>query len=302
MHRPDRRAAKAPEAMKRILVPTDFSEQAGYAFDLACQIAEVSKAQLVALHVLDYTGLFDFTAGTTAYPILGSPAGIDYDEKYLESLYGNAQEKLQKFLDQHAHRNIQIVPKIKLGSAFHYIIEEINEEATHLVVMGSKGSSGLEEMLIGSNTEKVVRHARCPVLTVKYPVELQKVRNIAFASNFTEAEAHVTEDLKKLQGVFNATLHLVRINTPGNFETHRNSMKMMKSFVEVNQIDHYTINIYNDKVEEDGIIYFAEDIDADMIALATHGRSGILHLLSGSIAEDVVNHARRPVWTFRLSR
>ena len=63
---------------------------------------------------------------------------------------------------------------------------------------------------------------------------------------------------------------------------------------------NYTINIYSDKVEEDGIIFYAQDINADLIALATHGRSGLLHLLSGSIAEDVVNHAKRPVWTFRL--
>ena len=64
----------------------------------------------------------------------------------------------------------------------------------------------------------------------------------------------------------------------------------------------YTIDIYNDKVEEDGIIFFAQDIGANLIALATHGRSGLLHLLSGSIAEDIVNHAKRPVWTFRLKK
>lgn len=288
--------------MKRILVPTDFSEQAGYAFDLASQIAEVSRAQLVALHVLDYTGMFDFTAGTSAYPILGSPAGIDYDEKYLESLYSTAQEKLQQFLDRHPVRDIQIVPKIKLGSAFHYITEEISEESTQLVVMGSKGSSGLEEMLIGSNTEKVVRHSKCPVLTVKSPVNLNDVRNIAFASNFSEDESYIADELKKLQGVFQATLHLVRVNTPNNFESQRKTMAQIRTFIEANHIDNYTITIYNDKVEEDGIIYFAEDIDADMIALATHGRSGLLHLLSGSIAEDVVNHAKRPVWTFRLKQ
>lgn len=286
--------------MKRIIVPTDFSEQAGFAFDLASQIAEVSKAQLVVLHVLDYTGMFDFTAGTSAYPILGSPAGIDYDEKYLESLYSSAQEKLQQFLNSHPVKDTQIVPKIKFGSAFHYITEEINEESTQLVVMGLKGSSGLEEMLIGSNTEKVVRHAKCPVLTVKSPVNLKDVRNIAFASNFSEEESYIADELKKLQGVFQATLHLVRVNTPNNFESQRKTMAQIHNFIEVNGIGNYTVTIYNDKVEEDGIMYFAEDINADMIALATHGRSGLLHLLSGSIAEDIVNHAKRPVWTYRL--
>ena len=72
--------------MKRILVPTDFSEQAGYAMDLACQIAHKTKSELIALHVLDHTGLFDFSAGSSAYPFMGNAAGLDVDQKFLELL------------------------------------------------------------------------------------------------------------------------------------------------------------------------------------------------------------------------
>jgi nucleotide-binding universal stress UspA family protein len=60
--------------------------------------------------------------------------------------------------------------------------------------------------------------------------------------------------------------------------------------------------VYNSSSEEDGILEYAEDIDADMIAMATHGRTGFLHLLSGSIAEDVVNAAKRPVWTMKSKK
>jgi nucleotide-binding universal stress UspA family protein len=72
--------------------------------------------------------------------------------------------------------------------------------------------------------------------------------------------------------------------------------------VQKHGLENYTMEIYNESTEEDGIIYFAEDIDADMIALATHGRTGLKHLLSGSIAEDVVNHAQRPVWTCGVNK
>ncbi len=286
--------------MKRILVPTDFSEQAGFAMDLACQIARKTKSELIALHVLDHTGLFDFSAGTSAYPMMGNPAGLDVDQQFMESLYSNAEEKCTKFLKNFESDDLTITKKIKIGSAFHYITEEINEEKTDLVIMGSKGSSGFEEVLIGSNTEKVVRHANCPVLTVKSKMNIDDVNDIVFATSFKEGDAHVTDELKKLQEVFSATLHLVRVNTPNSFETNRNIMANAKAFIKENEISNYTINIYSDKVEEDGIIFFAQDINADLIALATHGRSGLLHLLSGSIAEDVVNHAIRPVWTFRL--
>jgi len=286
--------------MKRILVPTDFSEQAGFAMDLACQIARKTNSELVALHVLDHTGLFDFSAGSSAYPLMGNPTGLDLDQQFMESLHSNAEEKCTQFLSKYEKEDLKITKKIKIGSAFHYITEEINEEKTNLVIMGSKGSSGFEEVLIGSNTEKVVRHARCPVLTVKSKINLEDVNDIVFATSFKEGDTRVTDELKKLQEVFDAKLHLVRVNTPNSFETNRKIMAQAENFIKENKISNYTLNIYSDKVEEDGIIFFAQDIKADMIALATHGRSGLSHLLSGSIAEDVVNHAKRPVWTFRL--
>ena len=286
--------------MKRILVPTDFSEQAEFAIQLACQIVQKTGGEVVALHVLDHTGLFDFSAGSSTYPMMGNPAGLDLDQQFLESLYSNAEEKCDRFLSGYVNKGCTITKKIKIGSAFHYITEEINEEKTDLVIMGSKGSSGFEEVLIGSNTEKVVRHAKCPVITVKSKIDIENVNDIVLATSFKEEDSHVAEELMRLQEVFNAKMHLVRVNTPNNFETTRKVMERARGFVQENNISNYTINIYNDKVEEDGIIFFAQDIDADLIAIATHGHTGLVHLLSGSIAEDVVNHAKRPVWTFRL--
>jgi len=286
--------------MKKLLVPTDFSEQSGYAFDLACQISEASQGSITVLHVVDYAGLYDFSAGTSAYTMMGSPAGLEFDDELMNVLLKSAGDKMKKFLEKHNKKNLPVEHEIKIGNTYLYINDKIKEDNTDLVIMGSKGASDSADMLIGSNTEKVVRHAKCPVLTVKQPTDFHSIHYIVFASNFTPEEYSVCTDLKKLQAVFKARLHLVRINTPNNFETTRKTLQLMHDFVEKNQIENYTINIYNDKVEEDGIIYFSQDIDAGLIALATHGRSGIMHLLSGSIAEDVVNHAKRPVWTFRI--
>ncbi len=286
--------------MKRILVPTDFSEQASFAMDLACQIAQQTGAELAAMHVIDQSGLLDISSAGSAYPMMGNPASLEMDQTFLESLYKNADEKCTKFIASFEAYNLNIVKKVMIGSTFLFIMDEIRENQTDLVIMGSKGCSGFEEVLIGSNTEKIVRHSRCPVLTVKSKVNLADIQNIAFATNFHKEDDHVAEELKKLQDIFQAKLHLVRVNTPNDFETNRKIMANANKFIEENGIGNYTINIYNDKVEEDGIIFFAQDIQADLIALATHGRTGLLHLLSGSIAEDVVNHANAPVWTFRL--
>lgn len=90
------------------------------------------------------------------------------------------------------------------------------------------------------------------------------------------------------------------VNTPGNFETTRESMNRIRTFVQKHHFENIKAEVYNSLSEESGIIEFADDIDADLIAMTTHGRTGLIHLITGSIAEDVVNHSKRPVWTYRV--
>src|SRR5690606_37136282 len=104
-----------------------------------------------------------------------------------------------------------------------------------------------------------------------------------------ENEDNVVDGIKQFQNLSGAQLHLVRVNTPNNFTSDRELKVRMSDFAARHQLENFSFNIYNEAVEEDGIIYFADEINADVIALATHGRTGLMHLLGGSIAEDVVN-------------
>ena len=118
-------------------------------------------------------------------------------------------------------------------------------------------------------------------------------KNIVYATALSKDEEPFAAVLKQMQGLYeDSVVHLVRVNTPGNFQRDvvvknrcRSSQKQM--------LKKYTINIFNDLREEEGIIYFADSINADMIAMATHGRTGFAHVLAGSIAEDVVGHSKR---------
>ncbi len=286
--------------MKKILVPTDFSEQAGFALDFAIQIANKGIAKIILLTVVDYPGGMSSVWGGGVNVIGGAEPPLEnVDEIFANNLIEKAKEDLEAVVNSKKISEALIVPKVQIGNPYICITEEIVDSGIDLVIIGSKGSAGLEEILIGSNTEKVVRHAKCPVLTIKRQRDIAEIKDIVFASNFEGDQSHVVNELKKIQKLLDGKLHLVKINTPNNFEANRSTKELMEDFVEKYMLDAYTLNIYNDFIEEDGIIYFAQDIDADMIALATHGRSGLMHLLSGSIAEDVVNHAKRPVWTCR---
>ncbi|BDD03682.1 universal stress protein [Aureibacter tunicatorum] len=281
--------------MRTILVPTDFSSQAGYALSLAAQIARQNDSKILLLHVVE-----NYSAVNTV-SVTGDMTPSNFtDDIYTIKLIETSKKHLEEAANDPLYSGVVIDTKIQVGNPYGSISSEVTENDVDLIVMGTTGVSGLDEVLIGSNTEKVVRHSKCPVLTVKNPVELDSLKEIVFATNFAEENKELIENLKKLQKTLDAKLNLLKVNTPNNFNVDRDTRKDINNYIEKYSLENYTVNIYNALDEEDGIIFFAEDINADLIAMGTHGRTGFLHLISGSIAEDVVNHASRPVWTYKV--
>ena len=100
---------------------------------------------------------------------------------------------------------------------------------------------------------------------------------------------------------FNAKLNLLYINTPATFKSTHAAEKIINDFVAgFTLVNGYSINIYNDVNVEKGILHYANSVNADLVAMCTHGRQGLAHFFNGSISEDLVNHAVRPVVTFKI--
>tara|TARA_R110002020_G_scaffold358857_3_gene571520 strand:+ start:7037 stop:7903 length:867 start_codon:yes stop_codon:yes gene_type:complete len=282
--------------MTKVLVPYDFSEQANNALNFATTISsKFDHVEIIVLHVVEVPS----SSG------MGTMGGGEVmpemeNQMFFIELMDRRKEQFKELENKHAGSKYGFNTKIVLGNAFQNISSAIIDEDPDLVIMGSKGSDGIEEVLIGSNTEKVVRTSHCPVMTIKATTNPEKIKKIVFANDFREGQDELAKRIKNLQEWFDADLYLVVINTPGSFETTRESAARIKYFVNKYEIKHAVAEIYNSDSEESGIVEFAEDIDADLIAMATHGRTGLIHLFTGSIAEDVVNHAKRPVWTFKV--
>lgn len=280
--------------MKNILVPSDFSEQANNAFDAALDISRKSGAQLHLLHVIEPV------TSSIGMAMPGTFIDNSMDQLFMTQLMTRSKERVQEFLQDPKYKDLPIVVETAIDRLYPKVEEYVKQHQIDLIVMGTKGSDGLEEVLIGSNAEKIVRHASCPVITVrKAPVPFE-IRNIAFATDCKEDHPVMMQLLKSLQHFFDATLHLVTINTPGNFNTDREAKKKQLDFAKRYELRNFTLNIYNETSEDTGIMYFADAINADLIALGTHGRSGFTRLFSNSIAEDLVNHAQRPVLTLHM--
>ena len=282
--------------MIKVLVPYDFSETANHALKFAASLANnYPQVEISLLHVIETpitTGMGTMGGGLESVPAFENQI---FFMELIETRKGQFKELEKKYQES----PFKFSTKIVLGNVFKGISEAINEQNPELVVMGSKGTTGLEEVIVGSNTEKVVRTATCPVITVKTDTDVKDMKKIVFASDFRDSDEEVAKRFKRMQTLFNAEFYFVIVNTPGNFETTRESMSRIKTYVQKNKFENVKAEIYNSLSEEAGILEFADDIDADLIAMTTHGRTGLIHLITGSIAEDVVNHSKRPVWTYK---
>jgi len=167
-----------------------------------------------------------------------------------------------------------------------------------LVIMGASGHSTFQDLTQGSNSDKVVRYSKCPVLTVHEEPTDEGLNTIVYATSLAEGEREFGYVVKRMQELFRSTVHLVRINTPMNFQPDHIVKPAMIQFARKLMLENYTLNMTSDWDEEKGITNFASGVKANLICMATHGYRGLSHLFMGSIAEDVVNHTTKPVLTY----
>ena len=121
-----------------------------------------------------------------------------------------------------------------------------------------------------------------------------------FASDFNKESKSTFHRVINFAELFDAKIHLLYINTIHNFNTTKNIESRIASFMDEFDFTNYSTEIYNDISIEKGILSYARDIKADLIALNTHGRSGLSQLFNGSIGQELANHALRPVITFKI--
>lgn len=280
--------------MKRILVPTDFSDHAEYALKVAAQIARKNNGEIYLLHMLELPHVGDGIGESNA---VGSSTNVPEVMFFMEK----TRERFNEVLSAPYLEGITVVEAIQFERAFEGIIEHSKKHNIDLVVMGSHGASGFREMFIGSNTEKVVRTSDIPVLVIKKEDGQFNPQNFVFASDFSSEIKKPFQNVVKFANAFDTNLHLVYINTPNDFKSTHAAEKLIHDFAaSANLTNGYTTHVYNDINVEKGILHFANRINADLIGMCTHGRQGLAHFFNGSISEDLVNHAVRPVVTFRI--
>lgn len=279
--------------MKKIIVPVDFSELSEQALDFAIETAKVTQAHVEVLHVIELSG-----ASLYGQDMMGT--SHIWLDNYMRDMQESAKKRMETLSTKHQYPHLS--SKIETGNPYAHISTTVAEHQADLVIMGTHGASGLNQVLVGSNAEKVVRACSCPVLVVKELVHVAQIKNIAVGLHWREVPDDLMMHLKQLQHMYKAHLHLVWINTPTDFEKDSVVYPALEQLAKKHLLTDFSLHIYNDFFEDEGLRHFAAKIKANMIAIGTHGRSGLANFVVGSVAGDLVNEARWPIWSFRIKR
>ena len=273
--------------MKTIIVPTDFSEHSGYALELALELASPMKSEVLLLHIIDLP------------PAISS---LYFDDRKVEQLFSQAQqqaeEKLQEVKDKYPDKNLRT--SILLCDITTMIPNEEKKLDTQLIIMGTTGASGFKEMIYGSNTEKIVRYAKTPVVAVPGPIKLAGIKHLLIPTNGKDTHPAFFNLLHKLQRLLNLKVHVLFINALHSLQNEKAVENELNDYAKDAGLEDYKVVVCRAITTEDGIADYIDVNHVDMVAITTHGRHGFNHLIHGSLAENLVNHLEVPVLTYNL--
>jgi nucleotide-binding universal stress UspA family protein len=272
----------------KILIPTDFSVQAEFAYLMVKKLEEKINIEIHFLHVLSVpeTVTID-TAGNI------STCG-EIDVAHVEKQKEIAERKLANLKNLYGSA---INTHLLLGKTTDVIVDYALTEKMDLVVMGTKGAWGLKDKLSGTATQMVARRSTIPVLSLMCDRSDLTINHLLLVHDFSKPAAENLTLMHKILKAFNPTLHLLQI-VSGEVATAKADIELnMQQFVNLNSIEKFECHIINDKDVENGVIHFNQMNNMDMICIGTHGKGGMLHQ---SATEKLINHLFKPIISFHL--
>ena len=273
----------------KILIPTDFSVQAEFAYLIVKKLEEKTPIEIHFLHVMNVPDTVTMdaagniqTCGEIDVKHLTKQKEIaDRNLASLKTLYGN-----------HIHTNLV------LGKITDAILDFSEANHFDLIVMGTKGAWGIKEKLSGSETQIIARKSKVPLLSLMCDRSDLQIKNILLVHNFSNPAKEDLSLLHKLIKAFDTKFHLLQI-TSGKTEAEQEAIEInMKKFAELNSLTNYECHVINDKDVENGVIHFNQQINMDIICIGTHGKGGIFH---HNATEKLINHLFKPIISFHLN-
>lgn len=262
--------------MKKIIVPVDFSDDSVNALDFAVSVAKNTDAEIMMINVIK-TSRFDFFKGVENIATKG-------DFETLINKYGSFSSKIQYV--------------IKKGKVYHEIVEQAITDKAFLIIMGSHGVSGFEEVWIGSNSFRVVSEAPCPVITLRKEFQKRSINKIVLPIDTTFESRQKIPMTVEIAKLFDAEIYIrgVCIN-----EVENELLKVKKYVAQTREVilkqgvSKVFDTIVEGKNKSKMTLEYANEIGADLISIMTEQEEDFSLNLMGSFAQYMVHHSNIPI-------
>jgi nucleotide-binding universal stress UspA family protein len=281
-----------PLDIKRILIPTDFSETANLALDHAVNLARLVDAQITLIHVVS----------TFAFRV--NLPELDFDEAQNNKLSGAVGSKLSVIADEISQKHgIKVNTLVTSGRVRDEVVRIADEIDADIIIIGTHGVSGLKEFFMGSNAFRIVSEAACPVLSVQDHGSEVGFNNIVVP---IDNSFHSREKLGisvKMALAFGAKLFICGLRSYDHNDEDLNAkfrmkMKQVEDYLTEKDVEFTTTTLFCGNIAKATMDYAAE-VDADLIVIMNEQEINTTGFFMGPYAQQVVNHSKIPVLSIR---
>ena len=277
--------------INKILIPVDFSETSEIVMAEAIMLAKLLKAEVHLIHVIEFKGYY-FAVIPETQTILPSYPEL---EKAVEK---KMEELLEKIKNKFA-----ISPEIFItsGNVDSEIINFSKEKKFDLIVMGTHGTSGFNELFLGSNAQRVVTLSDVPVLTMQSKLKHSGFKNILIPIDNSLHSREKVNMAMLIANVYGATLHIIGLPDSGDMEVLNKiniKIESVEKIIINDNLPHKTTIVHDKNLAEDALKY-AEENNCDLIVINTGHESKLTGIFLGAFAQQIVNHSKIPVLSIK---
>lgn len=276
--------------MKTILVPTDFSKNADNALKFAMALAKEENAKIILLN-----------AWEIRYPATEIPLTAEINSLHLLSAENHSNKRLDSIILKLQDSGIKCDRISVQESLVEAVLNAIEKYRVNMVIMGTKGATGLKEIFIGSNTAKVIQKVNCPLIAVPHRAVFNGLKKITFATNYKTEDIKALKKVVKIAKLFKADITLLHV-TDENY-TKEVAEIIMKSFADKVakklQFSQLTYKLIYGKNIEKKLDDYVKQKHADLFVMSTLHPNLFDRLFGGNLIKTMAYLTKMPLMVFQ---
>jgi nucleotide-binding universal stress UspA family protein len=277
--------------IKDILHPTDFSSVSNGALRFAAAIARKQKSKIHIVH-----------AYQRPYSTIARSGGFtaELDTRLNEQIKEQINDEIDRLARTPDVKGLAMSKTLAVDIDPWEIVQRVGKIKADLIVMGTRGNTKwLPNALVGTNASRVIRYSPVPVLVVPDGVTFAGIKRIMLATDFSEPMNVFYPLVVEFAKMFGAELHVAVVNTRRNFMSNNEAQLRYTAYSKKFPYGKTHFWIHNSEDVEEGIADMVRSKKIDLLAMLTHGYTGIQRILEGSVAENISKDLKVPMLTYQ---